>query len=111
MLYRFARELENLCTVYKKQYGETIHPYHSIIVGTDGALNLLRELAIKVHPKITFNVDDDVLFNFDGAPVRMRHHAPPGRAIVMAHVDVPARRCCDQAAMQAIMLALSRGQA
>lgn len=108
---RFSNDLDSLCRVYSQKFGETIYPRHSIVVSTDGAFNLMRELMTTIHPKISFNADDDVLFNFDRAPVRLRHSAPPGQAIVMAHVDVPARKCCDQTAMTTIMLALNKGNA
>lgn len=108
---RFANDLENLDKVFMQKFGQHIYPNNCIVVATDGAYNLMRELQVRVHPKIAFDPDQDVLFRFDGAPVRLRHNAIPGQAIVMAHHDVPNRRCCDETAMASIMIALSRGNA
>lgn len=107
----YVRRLQEICSEYVRLHGHVLQLRCAVIISTDAAIGLMRELLFKPHSKVSFDDDDDVLFLLDRVPVHLRHNTPPGSAIVVERVNVPASRCCDHTAMQTTMIAMHRGQA
>lgn len=79
----------------------------SIVVSTDGAVALLREVFFKKNSKITFTDDPDELFIYDDVPVKLRVRSAPGIAVLAKTIDIPPRGCCDITACTTIALTMS----
>lgn len=110
----YVEKLEELCNIHRRETGETIQNLQrkcSLVVSTDGAIGLLRELTFKTHPKVEFSDDEDVLFEYNGIPVQLRHRSPPNAVIIARRNEVPRQKCCDRTALQTIMILLARGGA
>jgi hypothetical protein len=103
------RRLNTLFEQYVQATGVNIQLHCFCVVSTDVAAGLMREVSTVPTAKVTFSSDEDVLIVYDNVPIILRHRVPPGTGIVLEKAKLPPRSCCDDTAMQTIMLSISRG--
>lgn len=90
--------------------GRTHGRRQCVIVGTDVAVIILREAFFRpIQDGLVFTEAEDELFRISGIPVKLRHHAVSGNALLVSAKSVPERHCCDQTALQTVLICLNRG--
>lgn len=102
-----VRQFDMMVRDYRRGSGLDPRDGHSIVIGIDGAVILLRALSWSGHVRMTFTHDEDELVRFDDIPIRLRENAT-GQVAVLPDHHVPPRSCCDRTAMFTLMIAHSR---
>lgn len=95
---------------YRLKMGVDPMRNHVLVYGVAAANSLLREIFFMPNnPNVAMTNEHDEVFTYNGVPVRLRYQCHAQMVYVLPVSECPPRRCCDEAAMQTMLVCLNRG--